>query len=141
MTKKAELVHNKNNKVLFTAINKNTMKNGMDIGGVLRNQSTGLAINGGKDAAQRILDAGISVHCISKCGPSFMDVTRVWLGEQGLSDIPIEFCATYPEKVQIAERLGLDAMIDDKVAVLKHFPPSKYRLFWFCNEKKKIDGL
>jgi len=57
------------------------MKYGMDIGGVLRNQSTGLAL--------------------------------------------------------IAERLGLDAMIDDKVTVLKHFPPSKYTLVWFCNEKKE----
>ncbi len=113
----------------------------MDIGGVLRNQSTGLAIDGGKAAVQRIIDAGHSVHFISKCGPSFMDITRVWLGEQGFSDIPIEFCATYPEKVQIAERLGLDAMIDDKVTVLKHFPPSKYILIWFCNEKKNIDGL
>ena len=71
-----------------------------------------------------------------------MDKTRGWLAEEGLSDIPIEFCATYPEKILIAERLGLDAMIDDKVTVLiKHFPPSKYKLVWFCNEKKNIDGL
>jgi hypothetical protein len=109
--------------------------------GVLRNQATGLAIDGSLDALQRIIDAGHTVHLISKCGPSFMGATLVWLSGQGLSHIPVEFCETYPEKVQIAERLGLDAMIDDKVTVLKHFPSSRYRLFWFCNEKKNIDGL
>lgn len=57
--------------------------------------------------------------------------------------LPRKGCRTFPSSSAqlITERLGLDAMIDDKVTVLKHFPSSKYTLVWFCNEKKNIDGL
>lgn len=114
---------------------------GIDVGGVVKNQVTGLPIDGAIETLLRLIASGHTVIFISKCGASYMTTTIDWLNMHNLSHIPIYFCQTYPEKVLLAEQHGIQIMIDDKVTVLKHFSPETYKLVWFCNEEKNIVGL
>lgn len=109
-----------------------------DIGGVLRNLSTGLPI---ADAIDTILELNETnkVILISKCGPCFIAKITAWLEEYGLSSLPIFYCENYEDKVRIAAEQGVQVIIDDKIQVLRHFPGTVLKI-WFCEEEQKIQG-
>jgi hypothetical protein len=114
---------------------------GIDVGGVVKNQVTGLPIDGAIETLLRLIAEGHKVIFISKCRENFMKTTIEWLEMYDLSHIPIYFCETYPEKLLLAQQHGVQVMIDDKVTVLRHFSPEVFKLVWFCSEEKNIAGL
>lgn len=113
---------------------------GCDIGGVVKQITRDDPMDDAIATLFRLRDAGHKIIFISKCGPSYASKTVEWMAVHGLDSFKIVFCENYAEKVVLASKFGVEAMIDDKMVVLKHFPATKYTRFWFCTEQKNIDG-
>jgi uncharacterized HAD superfamily protein len=109
-----------------------------DIGGVVRDLSTGNLINDAVTSITKIMEKHRLIF-ISKCGQKYRHEITGWLIEHGLHHIPIFFCDDCKDKVEIALGNKVDIMIDDKLKVLNEFS-KKVKLLWFCNDNKKISG-
>lgn len=111
-----------------------------DIGGVVREMTTGDAMPGAADALARLQAGGVRLIFLSKAKPAGRPAIAAWVASQpALAGIPLEFCEEYGDKAGMAARHGVTAMIDDKTQVLAGMPPSVARV-WFCAEDKKIAG-
>lgn len=81
--------------------------------------------------------SGGQAWLVSKCGPNVQAKTRAWLDHQGFwerTQMPREhlvFCLRRPEKAEHARRLGLTAMIDDRLDVLSPMRGLVPSLLWF----------
>ena len=111
-----------------------------DIGGVVKDHSTDLPIDGAVEAILKLAeDSSKSVIFISKCKESYQEKTNTWLRKYNLEHIPTHFCLEYAEKVPIAEKNHVDIIVDDRMQVLCHFPASIMKI-WFCSNPKNIEG-
>ena len=117
------------------------MKIGCDIGGVIKEMTSDDPIKGAIEAINQLLKKGHSVVLISKCNETYRTQINTWLVQNGLDHIEVKYCKEYNEKINIAQKLGIDVMIDDKIQVLQSFMPSHYiTKIWFCDDVKKIKG-
>lgn len=112
---------------------------GVDLGGVVidgRNDTMFTErfletpeVDGAFAALSRLVEAGWEVFVVSKCGQRMEDASRLWLldrgfyGRTGVLPERVRFCRRRPEKGVIAEELGLDAFVDDRLDVLRAVLP------------------
>ncbi len=81
-------------------------------------------IEGGVDAVAALIATGHAVHLVSKCGPGVQRKTEMWLDARdvftrtGLPAENVHFVRQRPDKAPVADRLGLDAFVDDRLDVL-----------------------
>ncbi len=81
-------------------------------------------IEGGIDGVAALITAGHVVHLVSKCGPGVQRKTEMWLDARdvftrtGLPAENVHFVRQRPDKAPVADRLGLDAFVDDRLDVL-----------------------
>jgi uncharacterized HAD superfamily protein len=116
------------------------MRIGCDIGGVVKNLTSDEPIWDAIETLTRLKEEGHEIVFISKCGASYATHTVEWLALHGLSSFEIVFCDGYAGKVELARTYNIKMMIDDKMTVLKHFPPDSFQRVWFCTEQKNIAG-
>ena len=117
------------------------MKIGCDIGGVIKEMTSDNPIKGSIETINQLLKEGHSIVLISKCSETFRKQIDAWLKQYGLDHIEVKYCKEYSEKINIAQKLGIDVMIDDKIQVLQSFAQNpNITKIWFCDDEKKIKG-
>lgn len=115
------------------------MKIACDIGGCVKNMINDDPIEGAIDSLISLSENNEIVF-ISKCKESYQAIINEWLSHHQLNH-KIYFCESYDDKANIANELGINAIIDDKLSVLRSFnDKNSTKLIWFCNDQKKISG-
>lgn len=140
---------------------------GLDVGGViidkLRNDGTDTDLRGEnflrttavpfvyEAVGQLVARYGTeSVFIISKCGEVIQDRTRKWLdandfyGRTGFSPENLYFCKTRPQKVPIAQTLGITDFVDDRADVLDRMKDVVARRYLFgpqVDVSRNTEGL
>ncbi len=112
---------------------------GCDIGGVIKNLISNQPIPLAIDTLHQLMLNDHQIILISKCGHNYQTSTIQWLKDYQLDHIPVIFCLSYEDKVEIAKLHQVQVMIDDKIQVLKSFPTTINKV-WFCDDEQKIKG-
>jgi hypothetical protein len=111
-----------------------------DIGGVVKNLYDDQPIDESIKTINWLCDAYDMIF-ISKCNDTYQLKITDWIRQYNLNHIKIYFCTSYDAKIEIATKLGVKFMIDDKMQVLNTFVKHDIKLLWFCNDTIKINGL
>lgn len=120
---------------------------GIDIGGVIISNASADAdtsfytdnylttpeIDGASDVIRELVEAGHTVHLVSKCGAAIQKKSRSWLERKGFYEKTgvqpenLHFCMQRADKASIAARLGIQYFVDDRLEVLSHLDTVPYK--------------
>jgi hypothetical protein len=92
------------------------------------------SVPGALDAVHQLVELfEYRVHIVSKAGPKISELTRRWLGSNGVigrDGIPpgnVHFVRKRPDKDPVCERLGITHFVDDRLDVLAHLGSVDHR--------------
>lgn len=125
---------------MATAVDRRRQVIACDIGGVVKDNTTDQPIEDAIESVTKLAnDPTKHFIFISKCNEKYKQKSTSWLTDHHLSHIPRYYCLEWDEKVKIAEDHHVNVMIDDRMQVLRSFPPSVTKI-WLCSDPKRIEG-